>query len=85
MKLFGVDVLDALARGFGIAFEPALIGSLVSYSIMTGLIETPMSWVLLEQLRDIVSKSVSTSIIVGLILGLLVYLKRLALGPTTSR
>jgi len=36
MKFLGVDVEDAIARGFRIAFVPALVASLVSYIVQTG-------------------------------------------------
>jgi hypothetical protein len=77
MKIAGVDVFDAFARGFGIAFKPALIASLVGYIVKTGWIEAPLDWALWPMLRDMVSKSITVTLLVSIIVGLLVFVWRL--------
>jgi hypothetical protein len=85
MKIGGVDVLDAFARGFGIGFIPALIASLVGYVIKTGWVEAPLDWSLWPMFRDMVVKSFAISIFVSVVLGLFVFLGRLGYGGSTSR
>jgi hypothetical protein len=77
MKIAGVNVYDAFERGFGIAFKPALIASLVGYMIKTGWIEAPLDWSLWPLFRDMVSKSISVTMLVSLTVGAVVFVWRL--------
>jgi len=72
----GVDIEDAIARGFRIAFEPALIASLVTYLVRTGWLEAPINWETVGMLRDVAMKSVSLAIVVSLIVAVLVFVWR---------
>jgi len=73
MKFLGVDVEDAIARGFRIAFVPALVASLVSYIVQTGWLETPINWEIVGMLRVIAMKSISMAVVVSLIVAVLVF------------
>ncbi len=85
MKLIPEDVTSALAKAIEIAFKPALIGSLVTYTISARLLEVPFTmWELLEILRVIAFNSICVSILVTLIVTVLVLMARFMLKKPRS-
>jgi hypothetical protein len=84
MKLIREDVTSALAKAIEIAFKPALIGSLVTYTISGRLLEVPITWELLEILRVIAFNSICVSILVTLLVAVLVLMVRFMLKKARS-
>ena len=88
MKLIPEDVTSGLAKAIEIAFKPALIGSLVTYTISARLLEVPFTmWELLEILRVIAFNSICVSILVTLIVTVLVLMAHFMLrkrGATST-